>query len=135
MATHSRAQEFLSRHRGLILDQSALPLLEKALSGDFESLVEASDNFMNGEHGYPNHFEASLELASRIHEINLETKDPVVILESLSNITGICGEAGAWPQAQKWQLETIKHMVENFSPEEWEFTHFDNMAAIINAQN
>lgn len=132
MTSHPLAQKFLSNHQGLILDQSALPLLEKALEGDFEALAQASDNFINGEQGYPNHFKASFDLATRIHQINLETQDPIVILESLSNITGICGENQEWQLAKEWQLNTIKHMVENFDPEEWEFMHFDNMAAIMN---
>lgn len=122
---------FLSNYPGVLIDQKNFPLIEKALNGDFETLVKVAEGFINGKDGFVPHYDICMDFAHEIYKINQVENDPVVILESLENFTTICAEFEDWKAAKDWQLKTIRHMVSNFKPEEWNYTHFDNMQACI----
>jgi hypothetical protein len=124
-------KNFLAKHSGVLVDQSNFQLIERALGGHLESMDQVASSFINSEHGFPFHYGVCMDLAHRFYKLDQEHNDPVVILNDLNNFTIICAQAEDWKAAKEWQLKTIRHMAKNFEPEEWDYTHFDNMATIL----
>lgn len=131
MNDYPLTREFLKRHPGLLLDQNNFLLVEEALGGDWEAMDRVVSNLTSSAPGFSFHYSATMELAHRFYKLDQEHNDPDVILNDLNNFVVITSQAEDWEETRKWQIKTIQHMVSNFAPEEWNFQHFENMAAIL----
>ena len=101
-------------NQGIMLDAKYLPILEMAEEGDFGALCEMCTLFSDGIDSIKPNYEMAKRYAQKIHEVNLSTHEPVVILESLANLAMIEDKFGHKERAISIFKETFDHMMSNF---------------------
>jgi len=123
----SSVQEILSKGKDVLIDPKYLPVIEEAEKGDINALAEIAEAFANGVPGVKPNYTLAMYFALKIYAIDQKENNPAVIFNDLENLASIAATFEDWVEARKWQLEAVKHMVNNFEPEEWNQDAIENM--------
>ncbi|MEO1217602.1 MAG: hypothetical protein AAFY45_29005 [Bacteroidota bacterium] len=108
-----KLQAFLS-DKGIMLDAKYLPVINMAENGDFQAMCEMCSLFAEGRDGVMSNYEMAKRYGQKIHEQNLASEDPVIILESLSNLAMLEAKFGNIEQSKTYFQESFNHMIQNF---------------------